>query len=277
VVPIDFAGSIFASVTVRDELFELIRAYPCIKLDDVYLLCAPALYPRPAHWASCVCDHCRKLNSHESAIRRDLLKLERAKAIHSDYVRIAVHSRYPHHNKVMWVGYPGRSRNTLNHDSDVTSFHVRLCRACAEHGLDNPQWRYGTQRNAVTRDVNPDGIFVISRPDSDYLHPFFYEEERKRGHYLRGNPQILAKVKRYNAYRQSGRMIDDFGFNDARLAIRCTTDETMGNLLRDLARIAPLRWIWISSIPRTKADLMGAAWYAPPDYHERTYSLLEIA
>jgi hypothetical protein len=262
---------------LRDELFELIRNYPCIKLDDVYFVRDPEFY-RDTNHRACSCAQCRRRNSHESAIRRELLKLEHARVIHSDYVRISIpSSRYPHHNKVMWVGYPGRSRNTLSHDSDVTSFHVRLRRACTDNGLDDPQWKYGTQRNAVTRDVNPDGIFVMSRPNSDYLCPFFYEEERKRGHYIGGNPQILAKVKRYTLYRQGGRMIDDFGFNDARLAIRCVTDETMGNLLRDLSRVAPHRWIWISSIPRTKANLVVAAWYTPRDYGERAYSLLEIA
>ena len=262
-------------MTLRDELFELIRTHPCIKLADVYFVRDPELYRDRSHRA-CSCATCKSQNSHESAIRRELLKLEQAKAIHSDYVRISIpSSRYPHHNKVMWVGYPGRSRNNLTHDSDVTSFHVRLRRACSEHGLDDPQWKYGTQRNAVTKDVNPDGIFVISRRDSDYLNPFFYEEERKRGHYVRGDPQILAKVRQYAAYRRSDQMIQDFGFDDARLAIRCTTEQTMKNLLRDLERIAPWRWIWITAVALTDADFVGAIWRTPADFDMRRYALAE--
>ena len=264
-------------MALRSELFELIRTHPCIKLDDVYLARDPELY-RDRNHRACGCVDCKRRNSHESAIRREVLKLEQTKAIHSDYVRISIpSSRYPHHNKVMWVGYPGRSRNTLSHDSDVTSFHVRLRQACAEQGLDDPRWKYGTQRNAVTRDVNPDGIFVISRPDGDYLSPFFYEEERKRGHYVCGNPQILAKVRRYAAYRRSGRMTADFGFDDARLAIRCTTEETMTNLLRDLERLAPRRWICVSAVQHSISNFAGPIWHTPADYHERAYSLLEMA
>jgi len=264
-------------VTLRDALFDIIGTHPCIKLEDLYFLRAPDLY-RQRHAPSCACSTCRRRNSHESAIRRELLKLERSKAINSDYVRVRLTtSRYPHHNKVMWIGYPGRSRNTLSHDSDVTSFHVRLRRACAERGLDDPQWRYGTQRNAVTKDVNPDGIFIISRPDHDYLCPFFYEEERKRGHYMDGNPQIVAKVKRYAIYRRSPNLIHDFGFNDARLAIRCTTDATMTNLLRDLSEIAPHSWIWVSSVPRARANLMGHIWHTPRDHGEQALSLFTVA
>ena len=265
------------SVTLRDALFELIRTHPCIRLDDVYFVRDPELYRGERHEACC-CAQCKKKNSHESAIRRELLKLEHARAIHSDYVRISIPtSRYPHHNKVMWVGYPGRSRNTLSHDSDVTSFHVRLRRACAEYGLDDPEWKYGTQQNAVTKDVNPDGVFVISRPRSDYLSPFFYEEERKRGHYAYGNPQIIAKVKQYAAYRRTGRMRPDFGFDDARLAIRCTTQTTMTNLLRDLERTAPWRWIWVTAIPLCTPDIAAPIWHTPADSEHRAYSLTETA
>lgn len=262
-------------MTIRDELFDLVRTHPCIKLEDAYFIRQPDLYDSPRHETTCRCPSCKLKDSHESGIRRELLKLESARAIHSDYIRIRIPtSRYPHQQKVMWVGFPGRSRNTLSHDSDVTSFHVRLRRACTARGLEDPRWRYGTQRNAVTKHVNPDAVFVISDPRSDYLSPFFYEEERKRGHYVNRNPQILAKVKHYAAYRKSGQMLADFGFEDARLAIRCTTETTMRNLLSDLERIAPFRWIWVSAVTMCGADVSGPVWFTPADHTAHSYSLV---
>jgi hypothetical protein len=86
------------------------------------------------------------------------------------------------------------STRTLDHELEITSFHVALHRLCSALGL-----RYQWRQKDLKHTVHPDAIFYVADPQtSGKAFCYFLEIERaKLGNYRNGEPQILRKLRKY--------------------------------------------------------------------------------
>src|SRR6185369_13370626 len=79
------------------------------------------------------------------------------------------------------------SVRTLDHELEITAFHIALHHLCARHGL-----RYTWQQTRLKHTVHPDALFIVTgpaRPETEFR--YFLEIERsKLGNYRNGEPQI---------------------------------------------------------------------------------------
>jgi hypothetical protein len=92
------------------------------------------------------------------------------------------------------------SIRTLDHELELTSFHIALHRLCARQGL-----RYSWRQKDLNHTVHPDALFHVADPASPgKAFCYFLEIERaKLGQYRDGEPQVLRKVRRYYEYFNS--------------------------------------------------------------------------
>jgi hypothetical protein len=92
------------------------------------------------------------------------------------------------------------SIRTLDHELEITSFHVALRGLCAAQGL-----RYAWRQTNLKHTVHPDALFYVVDPaQPDKAFCYFLEIERaKLGNYRNGEPQIFRKLKKYYEYFNS--------------------------------------------------------------------------
>src|ERR1019366_2811820 len=87
------------------------------------------------------------------------------------------------------------SERTLDHELEISYFHIALQGLCDGHGL-KLLWRQAE----LKRGVNPDAYFSIANPakEGKNTNHFFLETERaKVGNYRNGEPSIIRKLRAY--------------------------------------------------------------------------------
>lgn len=92
------------------------------------------------------------------------------------------------------------SVRTLDHELELTAFHVALHRLCSANGL-----RYLWRQTNLKHTVHPDALFYVADPTNPgKAFCYFLEIERaKLGNYRNGEPQIFRKLKKYYDYFNS--------------------------------------------------------------------------
>jgi hypothetical protein len=108
------------------------------------------------------------------------------------------------------------SIRTLDHELELTSFHVALHRLCSANGL-----RYLWRQKDLKHTVHPDALFYIADPaNPGKAYCYFLEIERaKLGNYRNGEPQILRKLRKYYAYFNSTDCEKEWGFRQYRVIV----------------------------------------------------------
>ena len=84
------------------------------------------------------------------------------------------------------------SLRTLDHELEITAFHIALRRLCRERGLP-----YAYRQTDLKHNVHPDPLFYVADPASPgkaYCH-FLEIERSKLRNYQNGEPQILRKLR----------------------------------------------------------------------------------
>jgi hypothetical protein len=160
------------------------------------------------------------------------------------------------------------SQRTLDHELDITQFHISLKQFCANHMLES-RW----QQTDLKRVIHPDAYFSITDPNRDgkNTNHFFLEIERcKVGNQKNGEPSIMRKLARYYDVYNTAHCEHEWNFRTFRVIVQVPKAARANHLLASLATSFKHPMFWIGD---SNEQLI---YRTPRDYSERTYSLLDI-
>jgi hypothetical protein len=154
------------------------------------------------------------------------------------------------------------SIRTLDHELEITSFHIALQRLCSAQGL-----RYLWRQRDLKHMVHPDALFYVADPASPgKAFCYFLEIERsKLGNYRNGEPQILRKLRAYYDYFNSTGCEKEWGFRQYRVVVVQRTDARREGLLKALREKCSHRMFWLTTEAAYRADIGGAIFMTPKD------------
>jgi Replication-relaxation len=163
------------------------------------------------------------------------------------------------------------SLRTLDHEVEITGFHIALHRFATERGL-----RYSWRQTDLKRTVHPDALFTIADPtDPDREFCYFLEMERSKfGNYKNGEPQILRKLGAYYGYFNSTGCEKEWGFRQYRVVIVQRTEARRAGLLTALNARFPHRMFWLATEDAYRGNIGGEIFKTPKDHAERSSSFL---
>jgi hypothetical protein len=163
------------------------------------------------------------------------------------------------------------SLRTLDHEVEITAFHIALHRLSGEQGIS-----YTWRQADLKRTVHPDALFTITDPrDADREFCYFLEVERSKfGNYKNGEPQILRKLGAYYGYFNSTSCEREWGFRQYRVIIVQRTEARRAGLLSALQGRFPHRMFWLATEEACRNDIGGEIFKTPKDHADKTYSLL---
>jgi hypothetical protein len=163
------------------------------------------------------------------------------------------------------------SLRTLDHELEITSFHIALHRLCACHGLS-----YAWQQTDLKHTVHPDAVFYVADPASPgKAFCYFLEIERaKLGNYRNGEPQILRKLRAYYEYFNSTGCEKEWRFRQYRVVVVQRTDARREGLLSALRAKYRHRMFWLTTEAAYRADIGGAIFMTPKDDAPAVFSFL---
>jgi hypothetical protein len=147
------------------------------------------------------------------------------------------------------------SIRTLDHELELTSFHVALHRLCSAKGL-----RYLWRQKDLKHTVHPDALFYIADPaNPGKAYCYFLEIERaKLGNYRNGEPQILRKLRKYYEYFNSTDCEKEWGFRQYRVIVVQRTDARLEGLLKALQASCSHRMFWLTTESAYRTDIGSA-------------------
>jgi len=163
------------------------------------------------------------------------------------------------------------SLRTLDHELEITSFHIAFRRLCAARGL-----RYTWRQTDLKHTVHPDALVTVSDPkDSEKEFCYFLEIERSKfGNYRDGEPQILRKLAAFHDYFNSTACESEWGFRQYRVLVVQRTDARREGLLKALRERHGHRMFWLTTESAYREDMGGAIWRTPKDDAPAPFSFL---
>jgi len=163
------------------------------------------------------------------------------------------------------------SLRTLDHELEITRFHIALRRLCSARGL-----RYLWQQKDLKHTVHPDALFYVADPaNPGKAFCYFLEIERaKLGNYRNGEPQILRKLRRYYDYFNSTGCEKEWGFRQYRVVVVQRTDARREGLLTALRKTCSHRMFWLTTEAAYREDIGGAIFKTPKDDAPMAFSFL---
>jgi hypothetical protein len=163
------------------------------------------------------------------------------------------------------------SLRTLDHELEITWFHVALHRLCSARGL-----RYLWRQKDLKHTVHPDALFYVADPaNPGKAFCYFLEIERaKLGNYRDGEPQILRKVRRYYDYFNSAGCEKEWGFRQYRVVVVQRTDARREGLLTALRNTCSHRMFWLTTEAAYREDVGGAIFKTPKDDAPMAFTFL---
>jgi len=164
------------------------------------------------------------------------------------------------------------SWRTLDHELEVTRFHMAMHELCARQGL-----RYAWRQADLKHTVHPDAVFNVADPASTgKAFYYFLEIERaKLGNYRNGEPQILRKLRKYYEYFGSTDCEKKWGFRYYRVVVVQRTGARRDGLLEALRKTGNHRMFWLTTEPEYRADIGGAIFRTPKDDAPVAFSFLK--
>jgi hypothetical protein len=163
------------------------------------------------------------------------------------------------------------SLRTLDHELEITSFHIGLHRLSARQGL-----RYAWQQTDLKHTVHPDAVFYVADPaNPGKAFCYFLEIERsKLGNYRDGEPQILRKLRAYYDYFNSTGCEKEWRFRQYRVVVVQRTDARREGLLAALRETCGHRMFWLTTEAAYREDIGGAIFKTPKDDTPVAFSFL---
>lgn len=163
------------------------------------------------------------------------------------------------------------SLRTLDHELEITSFHIALHRLCSSNGL-----RYMWRQTDLKHTVHPDALFYVADPaNPGKAFCYFLEIERaKLGNYRNGEPQIFRKLRRYYDYFNSTDCEKEWGFRQFRVAVVQRSDARREGLVNALREKCSHRMFWLTTEAAYRTDIGGAIFMTPKDDAPVAFSFL---
>jgi hypothetical protein len=163
------------------------------------------------------------------------------------------------------------SLRTLDHELEITWFHIALHRLCSARGL-----RYLWRQKDLKHTVHPDALFYVADPaNSGKAFCYFLEIERaKLGNYRDGEPQILRKLRRYYDYFNSTGCEKEWGFRQYRVVVVQRTDARREGLLTASRERYNHRMFWLTTEAAYRENIGGAIFKTPKDDAPMAFSFL---
>ena len=163
------------------------------------------------------------------------------------------------------------SLRTLDHELEITAFHIALHRFARATGL-----QYHWQQTDLKHTVHPDAFFTVEDPrDSGKEFCYFLEVERaKFGNYRDGEPQILRKLGAFYDYFNSTGCEKEWGFRQYRVIVVQRTGARREGLLRVLRGKYNHRMFWLTTESAYREDIGGAIFRTPKDDAPIAFSFL---
>jgi len=163
------------------------------------------------------------------------------------------------------------SWRTLDHELEITHFHLALHRLCTQMGL-----RHAWRQTGLKHTVHPDAVFNVADPaHPDKAFCYFLEIERaKLGNYRNGEPQIFRKLRKYYAYFNSTDCEKEWGFRQYRVVVVQQTDARREGLLKVLREKCSHRMFWLTTEAAYRADIGGEIFMTPKDDAPVAFSFL---
>jgi hypothetical protein len=167
------------------------------------------------------------------------------------------------------------SERTLDHELEITAFHMALKRFCVSHGLEL-SW---VQCDLKKKTIAPDAYFAITDPRQPHgkntLHYFLEVERAKIGNFKNGESSIIRKLGKYYDYYDTDQCEKDwYAFRKFRVILTLRNDERRANLLKELEEKYKNRMFWLTTEPAYKENIGGEIFQTPKDYEQRSYSFL---
>jgi hypothetical protein len=162
---------------------------------------------------------------------------------------------------------------TLDHELEITWFHIALKRFCEKHTLK----LYWQQADLKTKTIHPDAYFSIGK-DEKWNHFFLEIERSKVSNYRDGEPSILRKLEKYYNLFDSPACEKDWNFKQFRVIIVQRTDERRQNLCNALQSKYPHRMFWLTTEQKYKTNggMGGEIFLTPKDFQSKSYGFLTI-
>lgn len=168
------------------------------------------------------------------------------------------------------------SQRTLDHELEISFFHIALKKMCAKHKL-KLYW----QQSDLKHTISPDAMFALtdpSKPEGKNTLYYFLELERaKIGHYMNGEPSIIRKLAKYHAYYGTDACQKEWtDFRQFRVIVTQRNDERRENLLKQLNKEFNHRMFWLTTEEDYKRDIGGEVFKTPKDFEKVAYSFLSV-
>jgi hypothetical protein len=165
------------------------------------------------------------------------------------------------------------SQRTLDHELEISYFHIALKQFCRKHGLE----LFWQQTDLKKKTIAPDAMFAITdpkKPEGENTHYYFLEIERSKiGNVKNGEPSIMRKLGKYRDYFNSDECEKEWeDFRQFRVIVVQRTEARRKNLLEALSKQYSHRMFWLTTEPAYKEDIGGNIFLTPKDYAHSTYS-----
>ena len=163
------------------------------------------------------------------------------------------------------------SIRTLDHELEITSFHIALHQLCEAEGL-----RYAWRQTDLKHTVHADAVFNVADPaHRDKAFCYFLEIERaKLGNYRNGEPQIFRKLRKFYDYFNSTDCEKEWGFRQFRVVVVERSDARREGLLTALREKCSHRMFWVATEAAYRKDIGGAIFKTPKDDAPVPFSFL---
>ncbi len=155
------------------------------------------------------------------------------------------------------------SLRTLDHELEISFFHIALNRFCEQNGL-TLYW----QQSDLKRGIHPDALFALTNDKGTYY--FFLEIEKTK----KTESALIKKLARYAEYYDTDQCEKDWGFRKFRVIIVQKNDVRRQNLLRELHGKLPHKMFWLTIDPLYKKNIGGEIFRTPADPEKGRYSFL---
>jgi hypothetical protein len=163
------------------------------------------------------------------------------------------------------------SLRTLDHELELSSFHIALHRLCVSRNI-----RYAWRQTGLKRTVHPDALFHVADPaNPGKAFCYFLEIERaKLGNYRNGEPQILRKLRKYYGYFNSTDCEKEWGFRQYRVIVVQRSDARRDGLLMALQKSCNHRMFWLTTETAYRKDIGSSIFKTPKDDAPVAFSFL---
>jgi len=164
----------------------------------------------------------------------------------------------------------GKSRILINHDLEITKFHLALEAAFPGQISKWEQWRGdlkdGVETERGLESLIPDARFVLNDQN------FFLEVVKSyESEYEDGESNIFRKVALYNSYKNQFRK--KYGGDDFRVLWVLPTKARVLGLLVKLEHEFPYRRFYVTDEESYKTNIQGNIWWTPKDFNDATYAI----